>query len=86
MYTVLINSSANINSRQLIGSSRDADGYGVVALIFALKGPSAGDEGIGLRLLDSRLTHFSLEHPAPALIPNALTLVLDGGKLQADFN
>ena len=46
VYTVLINSSANINSRQLIGSSRDADGYGVVALIFALKGPSAGDEGI----------------------------------------
>jgi hypothetical protein len=39
MYAVLINSDVNINSRQLIGSNRDTDGYGVVALISALKWP-----------------------------------------------
>ena len=37
MYAVLINSSADINSRQLIGDDKDADGYGAVALISALK-------------------------------------------------
>ena len=37
MYAVLINSSAGNNRRQLIGDDKDADGYGVVALIFALK-------------------------------------------------
>ena len=37
MYAVLINSSAGNNSRQLIGDDKDADGYGAVALIFALK-------------------------------------------------
>jgi hypothetical protein len=37
VYAVLIKSSAEINSRQLIGHSKDPDGNGVVALIFALK-------------------------------------------------
>ena len=37
MYAVLINGDVDINSRQLIGSSKDADGYGAVALISALK-------------------------------------------------
>ena len=45
MYAVLINRSATINSRQLIGRSKDADGYGVVALIFALKGPMQETKG-----------------------------------------
>ena len=45
MYAVLIKRSAAINSRQLIGSSKDADGYGVVALIFALKGHKQEKKG-----------------------------------------
>ena len=37
VYAVLIKSSAEINSRQLIGHNKDPDGNDVVTLIFALK-------------------------------------------------
>ena len=66
VYTVLINSNANINSRQLIGNSRDADDYDVVTLIFVLKGPSAGDEGIatvGPRPIKKKITLFISRGP-----------------------
>ena len=45
VYAVLINSGVSIDSRQLIGDSKDADGYGVVALISALKGPMQETRG-----------------------------------------
>ena len=45
MYAVLINSDVDINSRQLIGSNRDAHGYGVVPLISVLKWPLQETKG-----------------------------------------
>ena len=37
MYAVLINDDVDINSRHLIDSSKDADGYDAVTLISVLK-------------------------------------------------